>query len=234
MSKRKIFKFAFTSMIFVISFFNLACNGEKVFQASFINGTGKTITGLTLAPAAESDSKKSDSQEEIFNIPLDLQDKGIAAIDLPQKLKKCDSLSLEIQFEDGKSVTTKKKETISFSADSSENVFLLSLKGKKSSVPLVSAGVAGGTTAATIAGAAATAVATWGAGGLTYYLALIGSVVGGGMAAGVAVVAAVPLAITGATFGTVYAIQHIFSHDTLLIQKVTKDKAVLLPEESKE
>ena len=126
----------------------------------------------------------------------------------------------------------KKHETILLSDDSFENVFLLSLKGKKSTVPIVSGGAAGGVTVAAIAGAAASAVGTWGASGLAYYLALAGSIVGGGMAAGIVVVATVPIAIAAATAGTVYTIRHFFVADTLIVQKLSKDQYVCLSQEN--
>ena len=127
----------------------------EVYQASFINGIGKAISSITLTPNGK-------NAENAFKFSLDLQDKGVSTLNLPLVLKNYDEISAEIEFDNGKSAAMKKRETISLSNDSTENVFLLSLKGKKSSVPLVAAGTAGSATAAAIAGAAAYCVAQWG------------------------------------------------------------------------
>lgn len=224
MGEKKISKLGFILMALAAVFVTLGCNSkEEFFQATFINGTGKTIKSISLSNGNSTDS---------YEFTIDLQDKGVCAINLPLELKHCGLISAGIEYENGKSAAMKKHETISLSDDSLENVFLLSLKGKKSTVPVVSGAAAGGVTVATIAGAAASAVATWGASGLTYYLALAGSIVGGGIVAGTVVVAAAPIIVATATTGTVYTIRHFFMDDTLIVHKLSKDQQVILPQDN--
>ena len=201
-------------------------NNSKEYHATFVNGTGKTITGITLTPA----KVLHDNSEKSFDFPISdgLTDKEILALVLPLEMKEFDSFDVSIKYADEDIIKTKKNGYISISKDSSENTFLLSIKGKKSTVPIVSGTTAGGVSIATIAGAAGYCVAHWGAGGLTWGLATIGA---GSMMGGIIVVSAIPIAATGIVAGTVYGIQHFLLPETLEVQRLSSEQELILPVE---
>ena len=218
MGMRKITGFACMALAAVLM--ALPCHaGEKNnkhvkgCEACFANGTGKQISRISLI---SDDGKK-------YDFTVDLQDKAICVIGYPKELKKNGSVSVEVEFENGKTASTKVNEVFSFARRPADNVFLLSLKGKNSTVPIVSGTVAGGATAAAITGAASYCVAHWGAGGLTWLLAYFG----GSMVTGLAFVSAVPVAIAAVTTGSVFAVRKWMMPETLVVQKLTKDQALL-------
>ena len=101
MGEKKILKTGLLFAAVLLSLF-VSCNesgkqdkSAEVYQASFINGTGKAISSITLTPNGK-------NAENAFKFSLDLQDKGVSTLNLPLVLKNYDEISAEIEFDNGK------------------------------------------------------------------------------------------------------------------------------------
>lgn len=211
---------------------------QKPYYATFFNGTGKTITRIMFRPEQEQRNHGASSKtlvthelsaaekEEFdgdFSFSFELKDKEIKGISLPSKLRQYDFISIEIELDNGKTVKMGKNDSITLSDEQADNMFLLSFKGKKSTIPFVAAGTAGGVTVGAIAATSAYCAAQWGAGGITWLLAAAG----GTMATGIAVIATAPVVATALATGVAYGVQHFLLPDTLEVQRLSSDQVLL-------
>ena len=216
---------------------------QKPYYATFFNGTGKTITRITFRPEQEQKNHGASSKNLVtktlathelsaaekeefdgdFSFSFELKDKEIKGISLPSKLRQYDSISIEIELDNEKTVKMGKNDSITLSDEQADNMFLLSFKGKKSTIPFVAAGTAGGVTVGAIAATSAYCAAQWGAGGITWLLAAAG----GTMATGIAVIATAPVVATALATGVAYGVQHFLLPDTLEVQRLSSDQVLL-------
>jgi hypothetical protein len=161
------------------------------------NGTGAIITEIEIKPS----QKKYKGNKNVYALQnITLQDQSSLAIKLPSEMKVMDCFDITVKY--GKKVA-KTRKSVTVEISNKVPLLVFSIKGKDSTVPLISAAGGGGAVAAGIGTGLAITTAAYGAGGFTYYMALIGSVVGGGMVAGATIVAAVPLAVGGGIFAGV-------------------------------
>jgi hypothetical protein len=154
-----------------------------------LNGTGSTIGEIQIVPSA----KKYPKNKNSYAVQdLELKDTGAFEVRLPNQMRGMDSFDMVIKY--GKRNAETKK-SIEIDRNAALPLYVLNIKGKESSIPLLTGVGSAGALAAGIGFGFATTCAAYGAGGVAYYLALIGSVVGGGRAAGTAVIAAAPVAV---------------------------------------
>jgi hypothetical protein len=181
-------------------------------KPSFVlaNGTGKVITDVQVKPSKK---KYPHDKNVCYFQGIAFNDQQSFPVLLPEQMKNLDSFDIIIKY-GGK--TAKTKRSMAYEITDQVPLFVASIKGKDSTIPLVSGAAGGGATVAALGTGLGISVATYGAGGFTYYMALIGSVVGGGMVAGAAVVAAVPLVVAAGIFGAVT----LFSAETMILTKV--------------
>lgn len=194
--KKKIFTL---SVIFIFCFaFCLAFIFSKKakepdYDFALWNGTGEEIQAI------EIQSKKDNIACSIEKISI--PDKGHFGFKLPDNMKYKDEYQIIIKY--GNRRAKVKKAQISTDGSSQ---YLLTIKGKESSIPLAVGVTAGGLAVGGIATTARASVAgaPWamivfnttgpGIGALIGTLAWIGSLFGGGVATGVGIVSAIPVA----------------------------------------
>jgi hypothetical protein len=174
------------------------------------NGTGATITEIQIKPS----KKKYHNNKNICAYQnIVVNDQQSFPVKLPEQMNDIDSFDIILKY--GKK-NAKTKKSLTIENTNKVPLYVMSIKGKDSTIPLVSGAVGGGATVVGIGTGLGISVAAYGAGGFTYYMALIGSVVGGGMVAGAAIVAAAPLIVGG---GIVTAVM-LLSADTLVVTNV--------------
>jgi len=172
-----------------------------------VNGMGSTISQIELRPSKRHYGK---NDEKVLLISgLQLSNLENLAIFLPPEMKGIRSFDVILSHGEKNKVAKTKNEII-LQGNGEVPVFAASIKGKKSTIPIV-AGGSGLIAAGGLYAAASYCVATWGAGGLAWLLALPGS-----MVAGVCIIAVVPVIITV----TVYAVWTLLTADTLILTQI--------------
>ena len=182
---------------------------KKVVQVDMIlaNGTGAEITEIEIKPS----KAKYKNNKNVYALQnISMADQSSVGIDLPPVMKTMDSFDVVVKY--GKK-TAKTKQIFSLEKKANETpLYVMSIKGKNSSIPILSGVGGAGVTAAGIggffAGAAAgvpaimaiTGSQAVGAGAIAELLVLIG----GSMVGGVAIVAAAPVVIGGGIIAAVY------------------------------
>jgi hypothetical protein len=197
-------------MLGFVSFMFLVIGGNNVLQAQsqigqgatpdFIlgNGTGAPITEIEIKPS----KKKYGGNKNVFAYKdINVSDMANLSVFLPENMKSLDSFDIILKYGKGRAKT---KKSLVIDKTGKNNYFVAKIKGKDSSIPLITGGVGAGATTVGIGvvaiglktGAIAIGQAV-GAAALTEALVVIGgSIVGGLM-----VVAAAPVVVGGAIFG---------------------------------
>jgi len=178
-------------------------------EAEFVlaNGTGDSITEIEIRPS----QKKYRGNKNVCALTeLNVPDTAVFAVSLPPQMKSMDSFDLIIKY--GKKTAKTKQSIVLKKNGANAPLFVLSIKGKDSTIPLIAGGTGAGATAAGIGitAAALKAGAAWallltnsgtfgGAAALAEALTMIGS----SMVGGIAVVAAAPVVVGGGIFAAV-------------------------------
>jgi hypothetical protein len=216
--KRSVFVLFFC---FIGSCFQVFAQEQKIAQVDMVlaNGSGDVISEIEIKPS-KSKYKNNKNVYALQNISI--ADKSSVGIDLPPVMKTMDSFDIVVKY--GKK-TAKTKKSFTVEKNGSESpLYVLSLKGKNSTVPII-AGVGGaGVTAAGIGGFFAGAAA-----GVPAIMAITGSqavsaaavtellvIIGGSMVSGVAIIAAAPVVIGGGIFAAVF----LLSAKELVLTKI--------------
>jgi len=211
--KKCIFVFMTLMIIGIFSIYGQEQRFEaenKIPDFTLANGTGDVITYIEIRPS----KKKYPNDKNVCALQnIILNDQQSMPFFLPEQMKGLDSFDIVLQY--GKKIA-KTKISISVERTNKIPLFIMNIKGKNSTIPLVSGAAGGGATAIGIGTGLGISVAAYGAGGFTYYMALIGSIVGGGMVAGATVIATVPLLVGGGVFALIY----FLSADTLVVTNI--------------
>ena len=169
------------------------------------NGTGELISDIEIRPS----SRLYPKDKNVAALSgLELKDQEWLGIPLPPQMKDLEAYEVVLKYG---TQTAKTRQPVSVSRNGEIPQLIASIDGKDSTVPLVVGSLAGGGAIATEIGIAAYCVTMWGAGGLTWLLALPGSMLGG-----LFIAIAVPVLLTVGVFTAA----QLLSADTLVLTQI--------------